>query len=118
MAGACCGLAKKSLARVATLLLYTASDELAGGHTIFPTLADDADAPRRAAGITPAMWAKLRDTYYKAPNREHLPDQTGAYMNSTLGGVTGEGCARLADADARGVLGAMVRRAHTRKATQ
>lgn len=102
--GACCGMAKKSLARVATLLLYTSTEDLAGGHTVFPTLTDDADSPQHAASITPTMWETLSDTYYKAPYREHFPDQLGAYMNSTLGGLTGEACARLVDADARGLL--------------
>lgn len=102
--GACCGMAKHSLAREATLLLYTGTSDLAGGHTIFPTLPPDANVPGLAAGITQGMWSKLRDTYYKAPNREHLPDQFGAYMNSTLGGVTGQACARLADDDAKGSL--------------
>jgi hypothetical protein len=106
--GACCGLEKRSLARVATLLLYMANDGLAGGHTIFPAIGEDVrgvtapDAPAHARAISPAMWSKLLDTYYKAPNGEHVPDQYGHFNNKTLGGMSGQACRTIAHDDARG----------------
>ena len=98
--GACCGIAKMSLARVMTVLLYTRNDGVAGGHTVFPILQEDGDG--RAAEITDRMWHQLKNTYYKAPYADHYPDQFGNYLNSTLAGVMGAKCATLAHDDHRG----------------
>ena len=101
--GACCGLPKLSLARVATLLLYDQADGVAGAHTVFPTLLRDANAPGRRLAVSDSMWRTLvgdGHVQYKPKDAEHLPDRTGRYQNRTMGGVTGAACAELAAADA------------------
>ena len=79
----------------------TGTEELAGGHTIFPVLPSPfTPGAQRAAEFTEPLWQSLLNTYHKAPFADHYPDQYGNFLNSTLGGVMGQKCFELARNDA------------------